>query len=84
MAATIGIESGGHRIAIPQVVVVRRTISVHIAEVVGVVGIRKREIPYFLFIILLIHFDIFLYLFFVSCITPEINFLSVVIKSTQS
>ena len=59
MAATVGIESGGHRIAIPRVVVVRRTISVHIAKVVGVVGIRKREMPYFLFIILLIHFDIF-------------------------
>ena len=59
MAATIDIESGGHCIAILRVVVVRRTISVHIAKVVGVVGIRKREIPYFLFIILLIHFDIF-------------------------
>ena len=51
MAATIGIESGGHRIAIPRVVVVRRTISVHIAKVVGVVGIRKREIPYFFYLL---------------------------------
>ena len=47
MAATIGIESGGHRIAKPRGADARRIISDHIAEVVGVVGIRKREIPYF-------------------------------------